>query len=59
MIEVVNVTQHYGIRPVLKGIDLRIERGELAAVVGPNGMANWQTHFAESRVKKPFKYGLC
>jgi len=38
MIEVVNVTQHYGIRPVLKGIDLRIERGELAAVVGPNGM---------------------
>jgi ABC-type multidrug transport system ATPase subunit len=38
MIEVVNVTQHYGIRPVLKGINLRIERGELAAVVGPNGM---------------------
>jgi ABC-2 type transport system ATP-binding protein len=38
MIEIVNVTQHYGVRPVLKRIDLRIERGELVVVVGPNGM---------------------
>ena len=38
MIEVVNVTQHYGVRPVLRGINVRIERGELVAVVGPNGM---------------------
>ena len=38
MIELVNITQHYGVRPVLKGINCRIERGELVAVVGPNGM---------------------
>src|ERR1700677_1322276 len=38
MIELVNVTQHYGVRPVLKRINLRIERGELVVIVGPNGM---------------------
>jgi ABC-type multidrug transport system ATPase subunit len=38
MIELVDVTQHYGIRPVLKRINLRIERGELVVIVGPNGM---------------------
>jgi ABC-type multidrug transport system ATPase subunit len=38
VIELVDVTQHYGIRPVLKRINLRIERGELVVVVGPNGM---------------------
>jgi ABC-type multidrug transport system ATPase subunit len=38
MIEVVNLTQHYGVRPVLRGVNLRFGRGELAVVVGPNGM---------------------
>jgi ABC-type Mn2+/Zn2+ transport system ATPase subunit len=38
MIELVNVTQHYGVRPVLKQISLRIERGETVVIVGPNGM---------------------
>jgi ABC-type multidrug transport system ATPase subunit len=38
MIELVNVTQHYSVRPVLKGINLRIEKGELVVIVGPNGM---------------------
>src|SRR4029079_14947912 len=38
MIELTNVTQHYGVRPVLKQINLRIERGELVVIVGPNGM---------------------
>jgi ABC-type multidrug transport system ATPase subunit len=38
MIELFDVTQHYGVRPVLKRINLRIERGELAVIVGPNGM---------------------
>jgi ABC-2 type transport system ATP-binding protein len=38
MIELVNVTQHYGVRPVLKNIDLYIDQGELIVIVGPNGM---------------------
>jgi ABC-type multidrug transport system ATPase subunit len=38
MIELVDVTQHYGVRPVLRHVSLRIERGELVVVVGPNGM---------------------
>ncbi|HUG94310.1 MAG TPA: ABC transporter ATP-binding protein [Planctomycetaceae bacterium] len=38
MIDIVNVTQHYGVRPVLRDVNLRIERGELVALLGPNGM---------------------
>ena len=38
MIELTGVTQHYGVRPVLRGIDLRVGRGELVVVLGPNGM---------------------
>lgn len=38
MIEVVNVWHHYGIKPVLKDVSLKVEPGELIAVMGPNGM---------------------
>jgi ABC-type multidrug transport system ATPase subunit len=38
MIELIDVTQHYGVRPVLKKISLRVERAELVVVLGPNGM---------------------
>ena len=38
MIELLDITQHYGVRPVLRGIDLRIERGEVVVILGPNGM---------------------
>jgi len=38
VIELHDVTQHYGVRPVLRGINLRIERGELVVLLGPNGM---------------------
>ena len=38
MIELHDVTQHYGVRPVLRGISLRVERGEVVVVLGPNGM---------------------
>jgi NitT/TauT family transport system ATP-binding protein len=38
MIRIVDVTQHYGVRPVLRGVQLEIPAGQLVAVVGPNGM---------------------
>jgi ABC-type multidrug transport system ATPase subunit len=38
MISVVDVTQHYGVRPVLRQINLSIKAGELVVVLGPNGM---------------------
>jgi ABC-2 type transport system ATP-binding protein len=38
MIRVEDVTHHYGIRPVLRGVSLEIPEGELAIVLGPNGM---------------------
>lgn len=38
MIKVVNLTQHYGVKPVLSNVSLEIPSGELVAVMGPNGM---------------------
>jgi ABC-type multidrug transport system ATPase subunit len=37
MINVVNVTHHYGVRPVLQQVNLHVRRGELVALMGPNG----------------------
>jgi len=37
MIQVTNVVQHYGIRPVLKTISLEARNGELVVILGPNG----------------------
>src|SRR6188768_2503297 len=38
MIELEGVTQHYGVRPVLRNIDFTVETGKLVAIIGPNGM---------------------
>jgi ABC-type multidrug transport system ATPase subunit len=38
MIVLKGVTQHYGVRPVLRQVDLKIPSGRLTAIVGPNGM---------------------
>ena len=38
MIRVVELTQHYSVRPVLVDVSLEIQTGELVTVLGPNGM---------------------
>lgn len=37
MIEVSGLVKAYGLQPVLRKLDLRIERGEFVALLGPNG----------------------
>jgi len=37
MIDVVGVNHHYGLRPVLRNVNLRIGTGELVSIMGPNG----------------------
>jgi ABC-type branched-subunit amino acid transport system ATPase component len=39
MIRVVHLTQHYGVRPVLRDLSLEIATGELVTVLGPNETA--------------------
>jgi ABC-type multidrug transport system ATPase subunit len=38
MIRVVDLVQHYGVRPVLRNVNLTVNRGELVVLLGPNGM---------------------
>ena len=38
MIQMVHVTQHYGVRPVLQDVSLEIPAGTRTAIIGPNGM---------------------
>ena len=38
MIRVVNVTQHYRVKPVLVDVDLDIPAGTRTVIIGPNGM---------------------
>lgn len=37
MIEIEGLTKAYGGRPVLEGLDLRIETGQIVAILGPSG----------------------
>jgi ABC-2 type transport system ATP-binding protein len=55
MIEVVDLTAHYGVKPVLKNINLQINRGELVVIVGPNGMGKTTLLGTMAGVLSPFR----
>lgn len=38
MVNFISVTQHYGVRAVLHGVSLRVDSGQLVALMGSNGM---------------------
>lgn len=38
MIDLIDVNQHYGVRPVLKDVTMSVHTGELVVILGPNGM---------------------
>ena len=37
MIEITNLTKRFGDLQVLKGVSLKVERGEIISIVGPSG----------------------
>lgn len=38
VIRVVDIVQHYGVRPVLRSVSLEVQSGELVVILGANGM---------------------
>jgi ABC-2 type transport system ATP-binding protein len=43
VIEAKNLTKSYGSNHVLKGIDIKVERGTMLALLGPNGAGKTTT----------------
>jgi ABC-type multidrug transport system ATPase subunit len=55
MIDIPELWHHYGIKPVLRGVSLHIERGEVVCVMGPNGMGKSTLLSVVAGVLSPMK----
>ncbi len=45
MLKVKNLTKRYGFRTVVKGVNLKIKRGEIVGLLGPNGAGKTTTFY--------------
>src|SRR5262245_59974334 len=55
MITIHNLTHHHGVRPVLKNVNLTIAKGEVVALMGPNGMGKSTLMAAVVGILHPLK----
>ncbi len=55
MIKVVDVSHHYGVKPVLSHLSLEVSAGELVVVMGPNGVGKSTLLSAVAGVMTPAK----
>ncbi|NLC66740.1 MAG: ATP-binding cassette domain-containing protein, partial [Clostridium sp.] len=53
MLELKNLNVHYGAIHALKGIDLKIEKGEIVTLIGANGAGKSTTLRTISGLEKP------
>jgi ABC-2 type transport system ATP-binding protein len=53
MLELRGVTKHYGAFPAVKGIDLKVHRGEIFGFLGPNGAGKTTTIRIAAGVLRP------
>lgn len=55
MINIFGLSHHYGVKPVLREINLTIAKGEVVALMGPNGMGKSTLLAAIAGVIQPIK----
>src|SRR5256885_1679398 len=55
MIDIVNVTHHYGALPVLRRVNLHVDPGSLMCLMGPNGMGKSTLLAIAGGVMSPIK----
>lgn len=55
MIEIVDLWHHYGLKPTLRGVSLRVGAGEIVVIMGPNGVGKSTLLSIAAGVLPPFR----